>query len=360
VDANENRGLDAIEFAIESGPQTIQPRTPLPPITDPLIIDGSSQPGFDGAPLIELDGAAIEGENSLVKIGLEVAWGVDGSAIQSLIVNNFESDGIRIRGNETIVSGNYIGTDRDGTTAAGNDKGLLVIGDNNVIGGLDDADRNVISGNATGIWLTGDGNLIQGNYIGTDITGNEALGNARSAIVSVDNAEDTVIGGPEANAGNVISANGRFGIEIAATSIIQGNSIGVGADGSTAMSNLFAAIVVGRDEGDVRDVLIGGTGEDDGNTIANHQRGIWLLSNADGVTEQVSVYGNSIYATGSPILLGASGVADNDEGDGDAGTNRLQNYPELTYAELEGDTTGVQISYRVDTNPELTPETARL
>ena len=49
---------NTIDFAIPGqGVQTIEPVSPLPAITNPVLIDGSSQPGYDGTPLIELNGS---------------------------------------------------------------------------------------------------------------------------------------------------------------------------------------------------------------------------------------------------------------------------------------------------------------
>ena len=49
---------DLIAFAIPGpGPHTIQPLSPLPSITDPAVLDATTQPGFAGAPVIELDGS---------------------------------------------------------------------------------------------------------------------------------------------------------------------------------------------------------------------------------------------------------------------------------------------------------------
>ena len=56
MDANANPGLDTIQFSLSC--QTITPLTPLPSITDPVVIDGWTQPGFANKPLIELNGAS--------------------------------------------------------------------------------------------------------------------------------------------------------------------------------------------------------------------------------------------------------------------------------------------------------------
>ncbi len=58
LDSNAAIGAaNTIDFAIPGpGVQVIQPLSPLPAITEPVLIDGFSQPGFGGTPLIELSG----------------------------------------------------------------------------------------------------------------------------------------------------------------------------------------------------------------------------------------------------------------------------------------------------------------
>ena len=52
-------GTNTINFAI-SGPgvQTMAPASPLPAITNPVLIDGTSQPGYAGTPLIAIDASS--------------------------------------------------------------------------------------------------------------------------------------------------------------------------------------------------------------------------------------------------------------------------------------------------------------
>ena len=58
---NTNGGTTAIVFAMGTGQKTIDLMSPLPPITAPLTIDGTTQPGYSNTPLIELDGAGAGG-----------------------------------------------------------------------------------------------------------------------------------------------------------------------------------------------------------------------------------------------------------------------------------------------------------
>src|SRR5262245_33484910 len=73
LDANAHFGTDSIAFAISgSGVHTIAIATDLPTITDPVVIDGTTQPGYVGNPLIELSTATgrvfvITGGNSTLR-----------------------------------------------------------------------------------------------------------------------------------------------------------------------------------------------------------------------------------------------------------------------------------------------------
>ena len=57
--ANGTPALDVIQFAIPgSGIKTISPATPLPGLTTAITIDGTTQSGYAGSPVIELDGTS--------------------------------------------------------------------------------------------------------------------------------------------------------------------------------------------------------------------------------------------------------------------------------------------------------------
>src|SRR4051794_18889608 len=60
LNANSNPnvgGPDVITFNIGSGIQSIKPTSNLPDFIEPAIVDGASQPGYAGTPIIELDGS---------------------------------------------------------------------------------------------------------------------------------------------------------------------------------------------------------------------------------------------------------------------------------------------------------------
>ena len=84
LDANAVVGADNIAFNIPGGGvQTISPASALPDITDTVAVDATTQPGYAGTPLIELDGSGVTGS------GLTLAVGSDASTVRGLVINNF-------------------------------------------------------------------------------------------------------------------------------------------------------------------------------------------------------------------------------------------------------------------------------
>ena len=113
---------------------------------------------------------------------MTVVAGGSGSTVRGFVVNGFAQDGIDLDGaSDTTVEGNYIGTNAAGTVNVANagegvdiDSGAT----DNTIGGTIALDRNIISGNGLRqVYIVGgsNGNVLEGNYIGTDSTGNVGL-----------------------------------------------------------------------------------------------------------------------------------------------------------------------------------------
>ena len=351
-EANALPGLDTIAFAIGSGAQTIILTSALPTITDPLIIDGTTQPGYTGAPLIELNGSATKGQAN----GLNITAG--SSTVQGLVINRFPANGILLNSAGNVIAGNYIGTDITGTLAMANAKdGIQIDGPNNLIGGTTASARNVISGNlgTGGIVIyhgPASGNVIQGNYIGTDVTGTVPIPNDGRGI-AIEGAPNNLIGGTVAGAGNVISGNRASGIRTfvsgAEGNVIQGNFIGTDPTGKVRFRSYKGVqlrtnnnVVGGPGPGAGN--LIAGNGEGvallldfpsgnlvQGNTITQNGRGVSLYSNAGTGN---AILGNSIFANaGLGIDIQPFGAAvPNDACDVDTGPNNLQNFPVLTSA----------------------------
>ncbi len=144
-------GGTTIDFDFGTGPQTIDLLSPLPAITVPLTIDGTTEPGYSSTPLIELDGSgAGAGANGLTLAG-------NGIIVKGLIIGGFGGDGIEVTGNNDLVESSYIGIDSTGNHAMGNGKAGVAIIDGamgNTIGGTTAGSGNVISANAATEWMT--------------------------------------------------------------------------------------------------------------------------------------------------------------------------------------------------------------
>jgi hypothetical protein len=84
-------------------------------------------------------------------------------------------------------------------------------------------------------------NKVQGNYIGTDVTGSVALGNAAAGVGLI--TANNMVGGTTQQARNVISGNGREGVYIAAIgNFVQGNFIGTNAAGTATLGNALEGV----------------------------------------------------------------------------------------------------------------------
>jgi titin len=241
IGANANTGEDEIYFAIPgSGPHTIWPLSDLPTVTDTVTIDGATQTDYSGIPLIELDGSLT----GALTNGLVLS--APACTVRALTINRFTSNGILLTSEADLssVRSCYIGTDVNGTSDRGNHHhGICVVGAFYAhIGGEDPADRNVISGNdSSGVCLRGlaDNTILIGNYIGTNAAGTATLGNTHHGVF-LPSAIGTVIGsGISLTAGNLISGNGRCGVYDVGNSYtaVYANMIGTDHTGTADLGN---------------------------------------------------------------------------------------------------------------------------
>jgi hypothetical protein len=396
LDSNSNPGVDLISFSIGSGPQTIAPTSSLPEISDPVTIDGSTQPSLSANP-IELNASNY---TSLPNQAVLTITGGN-TTVRSLIINHFSNGGISITtaggdhiegcyigtdasgtattnshgagisiqapnnfiggtsphsgnvisglsntsaivtsgsGTGNQIQGNYIGTDATGTKPLANLNGISLSSSNNTVGGTVAEARNVIAASTSAgivMQVSGtSGNVVQGNYIGTDVTGQISLGNPDNGMILANATNNNTIGGTIPGARNVISGNGR-GILLTASSgapsgnVFQGNYIGVAADGLTPLPNRVQGILL---EGALN-TTVGGVTAGAGNIVAfngptaeSEREGIEVLGGTGN-----SIRGNSIFSNGRVgIDLDGGDVTPNDVGDGDSGANNRQNFPIIT------------------------------
>lgn len=195
------------------------------------------------------------------------------------------------------ISGNYIGTNASGTTAIPNNTGVFVFSPNNIIGGNVAGARNLISGNTeNGISIGGVGasnNQISGNYIGTDVTGNNMLANGFNGILLDGTGTNNIIGGAVAGAGNVISGNTQRGIFINQTSgtQVKGNYIGTNATGTSALGNALGGILISNSSSNI----IGGSTSNERNIISGNQSdGIIIIALSSENSSNNTIKGNYI------------------------------------------------------------------
>jgi parallel beta-helix repeat protein len=310
------------------GPHIIVPRTALPLITAPILIDGTTQPGAScptaSAPAnlpIVLDGRAVTQNPS----GLYIFS--NESAVRGLVVGNFTEVGVTLVGDNSSISCSHIGVGPDGMTPMGNGRGVFLGGTGNTLGGSAHERRNVIAANdGTGVEASGQEQQIVGNFIGTTAEGTGDLGNGDGVLIR---GSAITIGGAGPLLRNVISGNNRNGIRIYGQSLntISGNYIGVARDGQTSLPNAWNGIEIA---GESSSNLIGATQSGSGNIIAhNGQNGI-LIKESNYALLGITIRYNSIHSnTSLGIDLGEDGVDVNDPGDLDDGENGRQNFPVL-------------------------------
>jgi hypothetical protein len=305
-------GTNTIDFEIAgTGVQAIAPLSPLPAISNPVLVDGSSQPGYAGTPLIEIDGGRAGGGDGL----LITATGV---AVRGLDVGGFaQGAGIHITGDRATgdwVYGDFLGTDPTGTQALPNEEGVEIDGgaSGNLVGsngdGIGDSgERNVISGNTfAGVEIEGgETNAIAGNFIGTTLTGEVALDNG-TAPATVDSS--TIGGGvviegagsdnrvgtdgtsvDDAGERNIIAGSDNDGIDIIGSgtedNIVAGNFIGTDATGTKALGIAGdGVLIVAYASSNTIGVggVVGGVSADERNVISgNGASGVEIANQGD-------------------------------------------------------------------------------
>jgi hypothetical protein len=261
LDANANPGMDTIAFNVSPGMLKIQPASSnLPTITDSVLIDGTTQPGYIDTPLIQLDGSLL-GSGA---IGL--TSNASNVTVKGLAITRFSKDGVFMQGSSNSLQLSFIGLDGN-HVAAGNGNGVFInqaTGDsventndieNNTQNGIlishsagiivdgnsvesNGQDGIQIVGNApssgqafatriinneiesshlNGIHLIGSSNnqigtLSESNYIGTDIVGDTTEGNGQDGVRIESSASTQATNNSIAD--NYIAGNGGNGVSL--------------------------------------------------------------------------------------------------------------------------------------------------
>jgi hypothetical protein len=253
LDSNSTTGANIIDFAIPgTGLLSISPTSTLPTITDPVVIDGTSEPA--GA-FIEINGASA----GMNVDGLTIQAG--NSTIRGLAINRFTGNGIVLKTNNgDVVQDCFVGTNFGGTAGAANGMDGILINatSSNTIGGTTAGAGNVISGNGNdGILIQAvpgsipNGNIIQGNHIGTNAAGTAAIANGGDGVLisgGVNNVVGDALADTTTAARNIISGNGKDGVHIqnasATDNAVTGNYIGVNAAGTGVLGNQAAGVEI--------------------------------------------------------------------------------------------------------------------
>ncbi len=251
------------------------------------------------------DGAVAVGN---AEAGVEVSGGACRNTIGGVsnhernVISGNGGSGVDLTESGTMsntVWGNYIGVNVTGTAALGNSSGVVIFdATDNLIGGIEFGRRNLISGNRwSGILLINPGttrNSITGNWIGTSITGNAALGNGENGISVYQEASGNIIGPYNVISGN--TGNGiTLGVMVTGTMIV-GNWIGTMVGGADALGNTENGIyldwatnnTIGGDSPAERNVISGNgncgiyldEGETTDNVISGNYIGIDVLGMA--------------------------------------------------------------------------------
>ncbi len=408
LDANADSLADQITFNIPGdGWAVIRPAANLV-ITQPVTIDGYTQPGakpntlsFGSNAVLRIDidyaevyvdasncvlrglitrrNISIFGDNNIIAgCFIGNGWGgglvigiadqgknnligttavADRNIVTWIRIGQPDATNQTVTGN--VVINNYVGIGADGKPFAGPGDAYVSINrcGGNVIGGSAPGARNVIGGAL--ILQSADRNLVQGNFIGTDATGLSA--SPHDGGVRIFGPGYPLNHTPTQNKiiGNVISADqiggalpGFAGIRIysesgpldASGNVIQGNFIGVGSDGKTPLGSTTRGIDL--QPGIATNTLVGGTNPGDGNVIAFNGRRQAISPGAIVGDPSTVIEGNSIFANVGPgiDLLGPDHYGPVPNDPGDQEV--YQNYPVIDSVSFNSGS--VQVSGRLN------------
>lgn len=277
---------------------------------------------------VGVSGATNQITNTIIGTPLPADRNIFGGSFGYLIFDSFVVRGACIcscYNTGTTIQNNYIGTDTSGTQSLGlSQVGIMFISEHNsLIGGAAANELNLISGQTIyGVTLTntlptlfpnpGPGCFectIEGNYIGTDITGTNQLGNANAGIeIDSFSTENLILN-------NLISGNGigirlgQFAMPGSINNIVQGNKIGTDSTGTQALPNEGFGIIINDNQN-----IIGGSNPIQANIISGNGKGGILVYGATETTITGNYIGTDITGEimigngGNGIQLGTNGT----------------------------------------------------
>ncbi|MGE4071605.1 MAG: right-handed parallel beta-helix repeat-containing protein [Lysobacterales bacterium] len=337
LDANASSNTQTIEFNISGNcPRSIVLSTPLPDITDGLIIDAFTQPGssantqelsYDGTHCVVLSGGTTHGLRLSPTLGENVT-------VRGLAFFDFTTAAIEVNGlGSATIEGNVFGTGA-GVIANGFDLyAIRVIGSAATrIGGNTPAQRNLITrATVAGVLLGSGGNrVVEGNFFGFTRNGFGLSANGVGVRVtggSNDEIRDNYIG--YSNNQGVLIDGSSEGVKVLGNAI--GLSPSMNAQGNFQAGNGTDGVLLGGGSNhQVRFNQIA-YNEDDGIVVASAVQRGWISA-------------NRIHDNGNlGIDLSPVGVNPNNPDTGASGANRGHNYPLITQAaggNLSGNVSG--------------------
>jgi hypothetical protein len=339
-EANARPGMDLITFDIPgAGVKIISLTTSLPPITEQVAIDATTQPGYATTPLIELRGDQVNTDS----LGLRIQTG--GSRISGLAISNFVVQ-IAID-NPSGADANridrcFLGLRADGVTVPSHSGlaqlfGVLVTGEaqSNVIGSAVSDYGNVIAGcSQANVGIGGAGaknNRVINNKIGTNKDGTASApgtSGQSAGVKIISGASENVIGGNLGEDGNLISGHGAGVLfENAQKNHVSGNLIGTDATGSAklgtgpaagnnsgiSLTNSSQGNTIGGRRSAERNIIsnnITGIDIKDGENTGNKISGNYIGTTRDGLSAlKNALYGivvqsdNSVIGNGAPNVI---------------------------------------------------------
>jgi CSLREA domain-containing protein len=366
---------EIIDFKLAGqGPFVFAPATPLPPVTETVLIDGYTQAGAkpntlqsgnDAVILLELRGDAMSVDctkPSPLPGGAVQFVGplASGSRLRGFAIYGFQGDVVVaiFRASSVQIDGNFIGLDAAGLLNDNSGYGVAVMngafqliqygreggtpfddgGPGNLVGGSSPAERNVISANHVGVFLGGQRNRVDGNYIGVSVQGDASIPNRNHGVLAgtmaILDCTDKRTGYQFQGNGNDVGGRGNFfsaegddcAVAITARdNRVVGNRAGTDRNGGPGPGGLGLAAQPGC--GVLLEKSARGN-EVSYNTIAYASEGVVVrdLSATGNVIRANSIHSNM----GIGIDLANDDVTPNDTAasDFDLGPNGLQNFPE--------------------------------
>ena len=216
--------------------------SPLPEITEPVTIDGSTQSTFAG----QSETVVIMGESAgSTAVGLEFTDSASGSTVNDLTIGGFGGGGVLVDGASGVsITNDDIGLMAANSTVTPLGNGVFGVELENGANYNTLSDDVISDTTGTGVVITGTGtydNVVENSMVGTDPTGTigyagtVSLGNTADGVALSGGASDNLL------SSDVISNNAQYGVFISdpgtSGNVVGGSFIGTDVTGSYALPN---------------------------------------------------------------------------------------------------------------------------